>query len=275
MKKILLLLAIAASQFCQAQTQFVNDPSFETVDAGGVAWQYSNAYGSGYSMVEATTSAHSGTFVGSLITYPGITGFSYLQQQIFNTTQQYNVKLEFWIRNIQCSGSSTDFFAVTVDTTFDPLNATYKITGLKSDSIDIGTNWKKISINIDTLKATIYYVAILSASIATATDFTIYQIDDITLTTGFPTATENLRKNNIINIYPSIVQDNIKLELNNSAEKYSAHIYNAMGQLMQQNTLSNEARQSLNVSHITAGTYLMQIKNAEGVVMQTERFMKQ
>jgi hypothetical protein len=276
MKKILLLLTILACNYCQAQTQFVNDPSFEATGAGGNAWKMVNGYDPLVSMLDAPINPHSGNYVALLIGYSDTGGTSYLYQQIVNLTTRYNCKLEFWIRNVMCSGSSNDVFAVSLDTTFlDLLNAKYKLSGLKTDSISIGTNWKKITINIDTLKPGIYFLALLSSDLNTSNGMTIYEIDDITFTTGYPTAIHGIDKPNIINIYPTIVADNISLELLNTTQQYTTSIYNTTGQFVQQNILNREERQSLAINNIQAGTYVLQVKDNSGAVLQTQRFIKQ
>jgi Secretion system C-terminal sorting domain len=275
MKKIFtILFCICMASASQAQVvQLVNDPSFETGNPNGgppsAVWNDSiyDPTPTGC-ILDYPAGAHTGNKLLSMIVGPGVNG-GIAQQLIYNTKERYNCKLEFWIKNELSSGSSLDVFFV-----LHP--SIYSTTGLASDCIAIGNTWKKITaFTIDTLPPTpslfkFQWERLVPSNIA----HTLYYIDDITLTCGYPLATKDITMPNAINILATIVTNELNIELNNK-EKYTTVIYNTTGQLVQQNILNLDATQQINIQNLVDGNYFIAIKDAKNAVIQTSRFIKQ
>jgi Secretion system C-terminal sorting domain len=70
-------------------------------------------------------------------------------------------------------------------------------------------------------------------------------------------------------LFPNPVEDSLNIKLSDTNQLQSTSIYNALGQLLLQNTTSN----SIDVSDLTTGTYFISIATEKGVTNQ--KFIKQ
>jgi hypothetical protein len=269
MKKIVtLLLMLCATISMQAQTQFINDPSFELSGAGGTQWSDTDYYFNN-TIVNYVVNARTGDYSAYFETVPGITNQCELTQNLLVSTATYNSKLELYIKCTASSGSSTDLFGITLD----GVKTLYLLTGLKTDSASIGPNYKKISINIDTLTFGIHNISFIGTSVGNSSGRNLYIIDDVTITAGFPTAINNTCNNNCdIQITPTITKDIINIS-NTNTEKLIAKIFNFNGQLLQTKQLA--VSPFIDIANLASNYYLLIIQNEKGEVLNKTKIYKE
>jgi hypothetical protein len=273
MKKILPLIAIFFTcSSALAQTQYINDPSFEQTGAGNIVWTIANSSGFG---IMNNAFARTGSYSAGFYSIPNAQNQIYYYQEFTNLSPLYNSRLEFYIKCISSSGSSNDIFGIQKPG--PPSFAApiiYSISGLKSDSASLGGGWKKVTLNIDTIPAGTNIIALISASTTNALAINNYLIDDITLTSGFATDIETLCLTNCdVSIYPTAFENNIMID-NVKEPSCTAIFYNAVGQEIQQNNLSTYDSQTINTSNLTKGIYFLMLKNKDGVVFKNIKIIK-
>jgi Secretion system C-terminal sorting domain len=275
MKKIFtLLLVVCFAIAANAQVQFINDPSLEQFGIGDSTWLSDNNQGVG-NLVDYSSTAHSGNYVGLFITYPGSQNQNYFAQYFANLKVRYNCKLEFYIRNVQCSGSSTDVFFVTLqgfDTTGP--KELFSITGLKGDSAAIGTAWKKITVNIDTLNSGVGLLYFQSLSLGFATSYSWYEVDDITLTSGYPTAINEVSAHQAM-ISPTLFNNTIQMDFSNASyAEATLQLNNINGQKVLNKKVS-AADHSINTSDLQTGIYFATLLDDNGTILNRTTLQKQ
>jgi hypothetical protein len=273
MKKLIQFTAILITCYSShAQTQYINDPSFEQTGAGNIVWNMTNS--SGFGNINNGI-AKTGSYSASFYSIPNAQNKTYFYQEFTNVSPLYNSKLEFYIKCIAASGSSNDVFAITKPgpgAFGAPL--IYSISGLESDSASLGGDWQKVSLNIDTIPAGTNELLLISISTTNALAINNYLIDDITLTSGFATDIETLCLTNCgVSIYPTVFENNIVID-NIKEPNCSVIFYNAVGQEIQKNNLSTFDSQSINTSNLTKGIYFLMLKNKDGIVFKNIKIIK-
>jgi hypothetical protein len=265
MKSIIstLTLLLCITLLSNAQTQFINDPSFELSGAGAAIWE--DTISTGGHPIEQFDTARTGTYYfGAYSGYNGnLTPRESQAIQYFTTlTDRYNCKLEFYIKCVAASGSSNDIFAFLLQDGGGS-KIVYSISGLKSDSASVGSIYKKVVVNIDTILAGSNGIALYYSSLINPTAYNFYAIDDVTLTSGFPTSiTEQpCAVNCNVNITPTVVQNYISINnLEPNTGKYRLTIFNTIGQkVMEQNVDANNNK--WNLEKLQAGMYTVIITN--------------
>jgi hypothetical protein len=270
MKKIFTILSlIATSYVSNAQTQYINDPSFELTGAGGTQWQDTD-YHFTRTLVNNNNQAHTGSYSSYLEAVATELNQARISQTFLAATTTYNNKLEFYIKCIASSGSSTDVVLATLDFS----KQLYLITGLKSDSASIGSDYKKITVIVDTITAGLHTLDINCISAVLCSDRNVYIIDDVTLTTGAPTSIDDAFTNsNAIKVLPTITKDEIHIT-NTNKQKTTASIYNVMGQLL----LVSDVQPShaiISIGNLPASSYVFVLTNSNGEVLNKTIITKQ
>jgi hypothetical protein len=270
MKKIFTFLALVATNFyCNAQTQYINDPSLELSGAGGTQWTDTDYYFTN-AIVNNISNARTGNYSAYFESVTGNKNSSILSQYILATTTTYNNKLEFYIKCTASSGSSIDVFTVILDGS----TQLFLTTGLKTDSALIGPNYKKIIINIDTLLQGIHQIDFASYSYAISSGRNVFNVDDITFSSGLPTSIiGECSSDCTFNISPTVTQNIININ-NKDGDKYTAFIYNLSGQLLQVNNLQ-KTNSSISIGHLPASYYLLVLKNDNGNILYKTKIKKQ
>jgi hypothetical protein len=286
MKKIVhtltILLSIALS--ANAQTQFINDPSFESgnLTTPSLIWNDIFLTDSSGCIVGGPSFGHTGDKCLAMIIEPNKESGGSANQPfvVTNPALLYNATLEFYIKNSLFSAASTDLFIIAVDGS-GVSETSYITTGLASDANSIGTNWKKVSIKIDSLGTTnalqiVWGNNILGAPFPTP-DYSIYYLDDITITSGYPTAITNptCTQNCYLSITPTIATSTITVNrIDDNTGNQSAEIYNSLGQkVLTQNV--NSANNKVNVEALNTGIYFVKVKNSKGETILNSKIVKQ
>jgi hypothetical protein len=268
MKKILLITSLFFSTIVlHAQTQYLFDGSFEITGAGDVGWKDTSDF-YGKLLVNNPTEARTGNYSAWLHFPAGVSEFGELSQIFLVATEQYNCTLEFYIKCTKSSGSSLHALAVGIV----GKDSIFITTGLDGDSAKIGSNYKRIRINFDTLEASYHSLQIIVNTLNPVGADTYYYLDDISLTSGFPTAINEVSKQ-APSIYPTIAYNELNIK-NPSGNKLKMEIISTTGQMINTYTISN-TEQSIDVSKLTAGNYNCQFINAEGTYIKNLRFTKQ
>jgi Secretion system C-terminal sorting domain len=276
MKKIVTLMFFAGVAFvANAQTQFINDPSFET-GANSTVWNDMYYPDSTGCIVSGTNFGHTGNKCLSMIIEPNKES-SGKAEQVFVTTQKlYNCKLEFYIKCELSSGASTDIFAIRVN--YSPGLPEKIFTGLKSDSAAVGNAWKKFSINVDSLNLltnslSIFWGNNLLGSVTASPAYSLYYLDDITITSGYPTAINEVSMQLPI-VSPTLFTDQINIDMSNAIDKKAqVQLYNINGQkVLSEIVLQNNFNMQTN--HLPAGIYLMKMLDEHGVLIHQTKLQK-
>jgi Secretion system C-terminal sorting domain len=278
MKKICtLLLSILIINASQAQTQFINDPSFET-GANSPIWGDKYIDNSGC-IVSGANFGHTGDKCLSMIIEPNKASGGSAGQNftVIDQNKLYNAKLEFYIKNSLASGSSNDLFAIGLNFQF---LIGFLITGLTSDSASIGPNWKKVSINIDTLAlgqnvlSIVWGNNIQGGVFSPSPNYSLYYVDDVTVTSGYPTAINEVSQHKAI-ITPTNFSNNIQIDFSNSNYKIAQiELYNIFGQKIISQSVS-QSNAIINTSNINPGFYIATLLNEHGIVLQQNKLQKQ
>jgi hypothetical protein len=266
-----LFIYLLCSTAAIAQTQFINDESFEQSGAGASVWEDSNYVQPLWSPIEKFETAHTGTYYVGLYKYPNEGASIEVSQLFVNISKRYNCKLEFYIKCFEASGSSTDLVGVryrdaSTDTTL------YLITGLLTDSASLSGGWKKISINIDSMEAGFNQILIVATSFLTNTEVNFYAIDDLTLTSGYPTPiAEQCTSNCAPTILPTATTGSIIIQSrNNVLDGMQVMLCDAMGRLVLQQKLYGQ-QQQLDLSNLQAGLYQVIIGSSnKEIIAQTK-----
>jgi hypothetical protein len=269
MKKIFTIILCSYLAYnATAQTQFINDPSLELSGQGGTQWIDTDFYYLS-TFVNNASQAHTGNYCAYFEAVSGQQNESRMTQNIVNTTETYNNKLEFYLKCIASSGASTDIFAVSIGGGV----YNYIKTGLKTDSASVGEEYKKITIKIDTLPVGFFPIIFISQSAITSSAKNIYIVDDITLTTGFPTAIADVCTTNCnIAISPTITNNNISIS-NVESDNTIARIYNFSGQLLYTKQL-HKSFNILNMAALPSANYVLLITNPQGQIISKSKITK-
>lgn len=276
MKKLIqLTMVLLASYTCKAQTQFIDDPSFETGTPPLPCAIWNDVYNdSSGCIVAGPNFANTGNKCLAMVIAPTSPNGGSAGQifSVLNPNLIYNAKLEFYIKNGGvCSGSSNDVFIISINNSIKNM---FTLTGLKSDSATIGTSWKKFSITIDTLALGYNILNIKWGNFSgmLTSSYTGYYLDDITLTSGYATSSSNVTTNNTINVYPTIMQNSVVIE--NIDETCIATFFNITGQAIKTNNLNISSKQSIDINNLPQAVYFLQIKNNNGLIIKNIKVQK-
>jgi hypothetical protein len=268
MKKILLIISLFfSSTVLHAQTQYLFDGSFEITGAGSTGWKDTSDY-YGKLIVNNPTEARTGSYSAWLHFPAGVSESGELSQMFLVATEQYNCTLEFYIKCTKSSGSSLHIIAAGIV----GKDSIFITTGLDADSAKIGSSYKRIRINFDTLEASYHALQIIVNTINPVGADTYYYLDDISLTSGFPTAINEVSIQ-APSIYPTLTSNELNIK-NPSGNKLKMEIISTAGQMINSYTISN-TEQSIDVSMLAAGNYLCQFIQDDGTYIKNLRFIKQ
>jgi len=112
------------------------------------------------------------------------------------------------------------------------------------------------------------YNAVQTSSCAA---FSFGQVEDYTINISLTARMDETASNNAIafNLYPNPVNGDV-LNISNLVTASEYAIFNMMGQQVGKGKIEND---SVNVSSLTSGTYLIQVSNENGAT--SKRFIKQ
>jgi hypothetical protein len=269
-----LFIYLLCSTAAIAQTQFINDESFEQSGAGANVWEDTNYTQPSWPPIVQIEIAHTGNYYVGLYKYANEGADITVSQVFVNLSKRYNCRLEFYIKCFNASGSSADLLGISfkngaLDT------ALFVMTGLLTDSASLGAGWKKISINIDSIEAGYGEILIATQSLTASPEVNFYAIDDLTLTTGYPTPiAEQCADNCAPTIYPTATSGHITVQSrNNVLDGAQVMVCDAMGRLVLQQKLYGQ-QQQLDLSNLQAGIYQVIIANASKAIIAQGKVQK-
>ncbi|MFM2388306.1 MAG: Secretion system C-terminal sorting domain [Bacteroidota bacterium] len=269
-----LFIYLLCSSAALAQTQFINDESFEQSGAGANVWEDTNYTQPGWPPIEKFETAHTGDYYVGLYKYANEGADITVSQVFVNLSKRYNCRLEFYIKCFNASGSSADLLGISfrngaLDT------ALFVTTGLLTDSASLGGGWKKISINIDSMEAGYGEILIATQSLTASPEVNFYAIDDLTLTTGYPTPiAEQCADNCAPTIFPTATTGHITVQSRNTVlDGAQVMVCDAMGRLVLQQKLYGQ-QQQLDLSNLQAGIYQVIVANASKAIIAQGKVQK-
>jgi len=88
-----------------------------------------------------------------------------------------------------------------------------------------------------------------------------------------PLATHDVSLNNLVNIYPNPVTDDLNIRVNEKFDNVEVRIFNQMGQIVYENKLNSfSGIENIDVKSYPAGVYMVYIKSEKGII--TKKIIK-
>jgi hypothetical protein len=275
MKNLLTVFVLLISgAIATAQTQFINDESFEQSGAGATIWEDTNYVQPAWPPIENFEPARTGNYYLGLYKYANDACNIVAFQTFVNVAKRYNCRLEFYMKCFEASGSSTDLVAINYKSTVVDTTV-FLITGLLTDSASLGLGWKKFSINIDSMEAGFGQIIVQAVSFTATPEVNFYAIDDLTLTTGYPTPlAEQCGTNCAPTIAPTATTGFITVQSkNNVLDGVQAMVYDAMGRMVLQQKLYGQLQQ-IELKALQAGLYQVIIADAHQEIIAKSKIHK-
>ncbi|MFW5768182.1 MAG: choice-of-anchor J domain-containing protein [Bacteroidota bacterium] len=245
---------------CSVISDYPYSESFEAT-VPPECWEALDEDGDGFGweqVAEPDHTAHDGEYSAMSASWDGddgaLTPDNYLITPQFDITAD-NLELRFWVA-AQDSDWSEENYSVMISTSG---TAPADFVSIHSETLPAGSDaWSEVVLPLTDYDGEVIYIAFRHHD---CTDQFQIKLDDVSI--DFATGNDAISNENL-SVFPNPANNNVTVE---NAENADISIYNMVGQkVVSEKAKSN--RESINISDLSEGTYMIRIENGDEVNTQ-------
>lgn len=261
MKKLYILLFLLAPFFVQAQTNLIQDPSFELGPGNGAWIEFSTNFGTPYCDQASCGNCGGGCIPRTGTWYSWFGGITTLEvgslEQSLTIPTAPAAELSFWLTIPTSAGNPADYLCVIIDN----VDTLFNVTGV--DTAAYVGGYAQVIMNMTPYaNGASHTVTFSSTTDLAVTNFIIDDVDLHIINNPGYTEYQLLEG---VSFFPNPANDNLYINFANTVSgSVSLEIYDMLGHRVSNEMFEGQGTQiKLDVSNLAPGTYMTKVLTAD------------